>query len=83
MHIHFIRDDYNQAYRIWRSDSPGDMFDLLPYDQFSESIVKNIPVAVVIGDFPEDDEGNLICNLCRREREQQSKNRSARRHKKG
>jgi hypothetical protein len=65
-HVHYIRDVHNGAYRVWWSNSPGDVFDMIPIDEFERNLlpfVQRFPGLFVV-DFPDDDTGALVCSVC-------------------
>ena len=33
MHIHYIKDEYHECYRLWKSTNPGDAFDMVPIEK--------------------------------------------------
>lgn len=62
-HFHFIQCDTH--WRLWWSENPGDAFDVLP--EINEHVLKffrDNPSHFVEG-FPEDDAGEIVCNLCK------------------
>lgn len=65
-HTHYIKDEYNESYRIWKSSDPGDVFEMLPLNQFHEDLFKKLGF---VEGFPEDDEGNTICPQCLKEKQ--------------
>jgi hypothetical protein len=65
-HIHYIRDDYNKAYRVWDSSNPGDMFHMVPIADFPLAFVKTLPATFIPG-FPDDDDGTVSCKRCLQE----------------
>lgn len=69
MHIHYIKDEYNEVYRLWQSTDPGDVFATIPikeFERYNLPAFKNFP-KLYVEDFPEADDGELICNLCKQE----------------
>lgn len=36
MKLFYIRDDYNNGYRVWRSDWFNDQFEILSHEQFEK-----------------------------------------------
>ena len=68
MHTHYIRDEYNEAYRVWSSNDPGDVFTMVPIKTFEPTIpgLEAMPRHFV-ADSPEDDSGELVCELCKAE----------------
>lgn len=66
-HVHYIRDNYNGAYRIWRSQDPGDVFDMIPIAEFEPYVLKFVQAlgGLFVEGFPEDDAGELTCPLCK------------------
>ena len=64
-HAHYIRDEYNEAYRVWCSHHPQDQFELIPVKEFPIEFVESYTHMFVKG-FPEDDDGTLQCERCKR-----------------
>lgn len=68
MHTHYIRDEYNEAYRVWNSNDPSDMFIMVPIKDFEPTIpALGTMSRHFVADFPEDDSGELVCGLCKAE----------------
>lgn len=60
LHVHICRTD--EHIRLWRSDNPGDVFDVVSFEEFET--VKKFQSLPLIEGFPENDAGDLECTLC-------------------
>jgi hypothetical protein len=56
--VYFVEDSYNGGYRVGRTDWPGDVFNIVPKDQFDTflKIYKALNMPVI--DLTYDDDGS-------------------------